>query len=122
MVGMRWAVAVGTLTDDPAVVAAPKIAEKPVDQSIFLQRDRVIGRDDLFTGGARFSGLFAEFAEVIDDTAGRIGELIVRVAGLQFARHFVLAVEVVVERVEFEQVLVLAIHQCVMADHRSCRG
>ncbi len=74
----------------------------PAPASRYPSKARLIAR--------AVAGAAAERVEVVDDAGRSPGEFVVRVAGLELHRHFLAAVEVMVEAVELQKLVVLAVH------------
>ncbi len=96
-------------TNDAAVFATAQIREQLFCQLIFMGSDQSKRFFDFCPGGAGCAASLAQRCQIINNPSSRIGNLIIGIARLQLRRHFILAVEVVIEIVELGHQLILAV-------------
>ena len=104
------AVAVDRSADDAAVVARRQPGQQAVGQRILLRGDQIEGGLQQGAVVARRAVVAGQRGQVFKDAVGGIGGLIAGIAGLQLGRNLILAIEVMVQPVQFGQQVVFPVH------------
>ena len=92
--------------EDADIVAIAQVAQEPLADERFVRGDIIEGAGE----GSAIAGAAAEPIEIVDDPGCTPGEFIVGVTWLELLRQLRLAVEIVVEPVELQQLLIFSVH------------